>query len=56
MGGKLNAASAGGVDLVALAQAILDAAQVTPIHADIQKVNAVTVKGTGTTGDEWGPV
>ena len=39
-----------------IATAILAAAQITPIHADIQKVNAVEVKGTGTSGDYWGPV
>lgn len=36
MGAKLNLASAGGVDLEALAQAILAAAQITPIHADVR--------------------
>lgn len=39
-----------------IATAILAAAQITPIHADIQKVNSVEVKGTGTTGDPWNPV
>ena len=38
------------------AAAVLAAAQVTPIHSDIKKVNAVTVDGTGTTLDPWGPV
>jgi hypothetical protein len=38
-----------------IAAAILAAAQITPIYSDIRKVNAVTVKGTGTTGDPWNP-
>jgi len=38
-----------------IAAAILAAAQVTPIHADIQKVNNVDVTGTGQSGNEWGP-
>ena len=55
-GKALSTAGSGGVDLEALAQAILAAAQITPIHADIKKVNAVEVKGAGTTGDPWSPV
>ena len=39
-----------------IATAILAAAQITPIHADIQKVNAVEVKGDGTPGNPWNPV
>lgn len=38
-----------------VATAILDAAQAAPIHSDIRKVNAVTVTGGGTLGNEWGP-
>jgi hypothetical protein len=38
-----------------IAAAILAAAQVTPIHSDIRKVNNVVVQGTGQTGDEWRP-
>jgi hypothetical protein len=37
------------------AAAILAAAQATPIHADIRKVNAVTVDGAGTDVDPFGP-
>jgi hypothetical protein len=55
-GKALSTASSGGVDLVALAQAILDAAEVTPIHANIKEVNDITVIGTGAAGDTWGPV
>lgn len=55
-GKALSMASSGGVDLVAMAQAILDAAAVTPIHANIQQVNDTTVNGSGTTGSPWGPV
>jgi len=39
-----------------IAAAILAAAQATPIHSDIKKVNSVTVDGSGTSGDPWGPV
>jgi hypothetical protein len=38
------------------AAAVLAAAQSTPIHADIRKVNAVTVDGAGTEADPFGPV
>ena len=38
-----------------IAAAILAAAQVTPIHADLRKINAVTVDGAGVPGNEWGP-
>lgn len=55
MGKLLNMAGSGGVDYAALAAAILAAAQTTPIHSNIKKVNDVTVTGTGATGDEWGP-
>jgi hypothetical protein len=52
-GKALSTASSGGVDLVALAQAILGAAQTTPIHADVQKMNGANVIGDGTAGDKW---
>jgi hypothetical protein len=35
--------------------AVLAAAQTTPIHADVRKVNSYTVDGDGQTGSEWGP-
>ena len=38
-----------------IAAAILAAAQITPIHADLRKINAVTVDGAGVPGNEWGP-
>jgi hypothetical protein len=38
------------------AAAVLAAAAATPIHADIRKVNAVTVDGAGTEADPFGPV
>ncbi|MEN9438317.1 MAG: hypothetical protein RIR09_2972, partial [Pseudomonadota bacterium] len=53
MGAKLNTASSGGVDLEALAQAILAAAQITPIHADARKMNGATVQGDGSESDKW---
>ena len=55
MGGKLNAAGSGGVDLAALAAAVLAAAQATPIHADIRKVRGQDIDGTGSEADPWGP-
>lgn len=55
MGAKLNLASAGGVDLVALAQAILDAAQANPIHADLRRVTGQGITGAGTEANPWGP-
>jgi hypothetical protein len=39
-----------------IAAAILAAAQITPIHSDIRKVNNTSVGGTGSEGNEWGPV
>lgn len=38
-----------------IAAAILAAAQTTPIAADIKKVNAVSVQGSGASGNEWRP-
>jgi hypothetical protein len=38
-----------------IAAAILAAAQITPIHSDIRKVNDTSVSGTGSEGNEWGP-
>lgn len=34
---------------------VLSAAQTTPIHSDVRKVVGITVDGTGTEGDPWGP-
>lgn len=53
MGNKLNTASSGGVDMSALAQAVLDAAQLAPIHANVQQMNDANVLGNGTSGDKW---
>lgn len=38
-----------------LANAVIAAAETTPIHSDIRKVNSYTVTGDGTLGTEWGP-
>ena len=38
------------------AAAVLAAAHTTPIHADIRKVNNITVDGTGADADPFGPV
>lgn len=37
------------------ATAVLAAAQTTPIHSDVRKVVGITVDGTGTDIDPWGP-
>lgn len=52
-GKALSTASAGGVDLEAMAAAILTAAQADPIHANVQKMNDVDVVGNGTAGNKW---
>lgn len=38
-----------------IAAATLAAAQVTPIHADVRKVNSYTVTGEGTEANPWNP-
>ena len=48
MGNKLNTASSGGVDLDALAQAVLAAATLTPIRANVRQMNDANVIGNGT--------
>ena len=55
MGNKLNTASAGGVDLNALAAAVVAALQATAIPVDVKAVNGATLTGSGIAGDEWGP-
>jgi len=39
-----------------IATAVLNAAQTTPIHSDIRKVNNYVVDGQGTQANPWGPV
>lgn len=39
----------------AAAAAVIAAAQITPIHANIKEVNDTTIDGAGTAGDPWGP-
>lgn len=71
MGAKLNSAASGGVDYLAMAEAVrtelaaelarLDAAissrqaSGAVVDADLRYVNGVEIGGTGTTGDTWGP-
>lgn len=54
----LIAASTGSAGPTAseIATAILAAAQTTPIHSNIQKVNDVEIKGAGTASNPWNPV
>lgn len=44
-----------GPTAIEIAAAVLAAAQVTPIHADMKRFNSVVMEGTGVLGDEWGP-
>lgn len=37
------------------AEAVLSAAQTTPIHADVRKVNDYAIDGAGTESNPWGP-
>ena len=39
-----------------IAVAVLAAAQTTPIHSDIRKVNGYTIDGDGQDATPWGPV
>lgn len=55
MGNRLNTASAGGVDLGALAAAVVAALQATTIPVNVAKVAGQTVAGSGTELDPWGP-
>jgi len=36
-----------------IAEAVLDAATATPIHANVRQMNDASVTGTGTSGDKW---
>lgn len=38
-----------------IAAAVLAMAQITPIHADVRKVNGQTISGSGSETDPWGP-
>lgn len=55
MGNKLNTASAGGVDLNALAAAVVAALEATAIPVNVKEVNDTPLSGSGVLGDEWGP-
>jgi hypothetical protein len=56
MGEKLNLAGSGGVDYTALANAVLAAAALNPITANIKEVNDLPIDGAGTEADPFGPV
>lgn len=55
MGAKLNMASAGGVDINALVDAVVAALQAAIIPVDVKAINGAELSGSGVTGDEWGP-
>jgi hypothetical protein len=38
-----------------IANAVLSAAQSSPIHANVKKINNVNVDGVGSSGNPWGP-
>lgn len=44
-----------GPTAIEIAAAVMAAAQITPIHADLRSINATPMEGTGVPGDEWGP-
>jgi len=54
-GKALSTASTGGVDLNALAAAVVAALEATAIPVDVKQVNGTPLSGSGVTGDEWGP-
>lgn len=53
---EILSGTAAGERLAAVASDVLAAASVTPIQADIRKVNSLAVDGAGTEADPWGPV
>lgn len=55
MGAKLNAASSGGVDLSALADAVVAALQATAIPVNTVQIKGQTITGSGIESDPWGP-
>lgn len=55
LGAKLNTASAGGVDINAMVDAIVAALQTAVIPVDVKAINGAALSGSGVTGDEWGP-
>jgi hypothetical protein len=54
-GNKLNTASTGGVDMEALAAAIIEALEATKIPVNIKQINDVDLAGTGISADKWRP-
>lgn len=55
LGNKLNTASSGGVDMDALAQAVLAEFNANTIPVDIKKINSYTITGAGIDGNKWRP-
>lgn len=53
MGKLLNLAGSGGVDYNLLAQAVLDAAEATPIHANMKQTNDEEIIGDGSAGNKF---
>lgn len=51
--GLQTVATGAGPSAADIAAAVLAAAQITPIHGDIRKINNVPVIGAGTSGDLW---
>lgn len=55
MGYKLNMASAGGVDINALAAAVLATLQANTIPANVVQIKGQAINGAGSEADPWGP-
>jgi len=55
MGAKLNTASSGGVDLNALAAAVLATLQANAIPVNMVQVKGQMISGSGSEADPWGP-
>lgn len=52
----ISTSGSAGPTAAEIAAEILAAAAITPIASNVKKVNDLTVDGSGTEGDPWGPV
>jgi len=41
------------IDIPAIVQAILEAAQSSPIYSDVRNINGAEIRGTGSASDKW---
>lgn len=49
----ISTSGSSGPSVSEIVAGIMAAAQITPIHADVQKMNGANVIGDGTAGDKW---